>query len=108
MAVRAFATFLEAAVRLRGGRRKTIDLPHGTMSYFEAGKRRKGPAVVLVHGLGTSNLSWIRVIPTLGRGHHVLAPDLPGFGQSPTVGGHPFSSIEQHAEALAAFLRSGV
>jgi alpha-beta hydrolase superfamily lysophospholipase len=41
-----------------------------------------GPAVVLVHGFGSSLYTWKDVIPLLAVGHDVVALDLPGFGES--------------------------
>ncbi|MFI5183277.1 MAG: alpha/beta fold hydrolase [Vicinamibacteria bacterium] len=41
-----------------------------------------GPAIVLVHGFGSSLYSWRDVIGPLSRSHDVVALDLPGFGQS--------------------------
>jgi pimeloyl-ACP methyl ester carboxylesterase len=41
-----------------------------------------GPAVVLVHGFGSSLYTWKDVIPALAEGHEVVALDLPGFGLS--------------------------
>ncbi len=41
-----------------------------------------GPAVVLVHGFGSSLFTWKDLIPGLGRDHEVVALDLPGFGLS--------------------------
>jgi pimeloyl-ACP methyl ester carboxylesterase len=41
-----------------------------------------GPAVVLVHGFGSSLYTWKDVIPGLAPDHDVLALDLPGFGLS--------------------------
>jgi pimeloyl-ACP methyl ester carboxylesterase len=39
--------------------------------------------VVLIHGLGQNGFrDWLNVIPKLERDYHVLALDLPGFGQS--------------------------
>lgn len=42
-----------------------------------------GPAVLLVHGLTGSSWVWRRVLPSLARGHTVVAPDLPSRGRSP-------------------------
>jgi pimeloyl-ACP methyl ester carboxylesterase len=42
----------------------------------------QGPAVVLVHGFGSSLYTWRDVIPALAARHDVVALDLPGFGQS--------------------------
>src|SRR5215216_5422338 len=47
--------------------------------YAEAGV---GPAVLLLHGGGATHHEWSRLLPWLARGHRVIAPDLPGFGQT--------------------------
>ena len=40
----------------------------------------------MVHGLGGTNVNWVRVAPGLAGLGRVLALDLPGFGQSPRAG----------------------
>ncbi len=50
-------------------------------SYLEAGPR-DAPPVVLLHGLGATNASLLPCLADLARDHRVLAPDLPGFGNS--------------------------
>lgn len=47
--------------------------------YLEAGR---GFPVVLLHGLGATNASMLPTLWDLGRDHRVIAPDLPGFGDS--------------------------
>ena len=48
--------------------------------YVQAGQ---GPVVLLLHGLGTSLVTWSRNIePLAAAGFTVLAPDLPGHGDS--------------------------
>jgi pimeloyl-ACP methyl ester carboxylesterase len=47
--------------------------------YLEAGE---GPPVVLLHGLGATNASMLPTLVELARDHRVVAPDLPGFGES--------------------------
>jgi len=42
----------------------------------------KGPAVILLHGLGASSYSWRRLLPDLADANAVYAVDLPGFGRS--------------------------
>jgi pimeloyl-ACP methyl ester carboxylesterase len=45
----------------------------------------EGPPVVLVHGLAVSSLYYVPLGRRLrARGHRVVAPDLPGYGRSPT------------------------
>lgn len=41
-----------------------------------------GQPVILLHGPGESSLWWMRVIPKLAKTHRVIAPDLPGQGES--------------------------
>src|SRR5829696_1887781 len=40
------------------------------------------PAVVFVHGLGGAWQNWLLNIPAFMGSHRVIAPDLPGFGES--------------------------
>lgn len=47
--------------------------------YLEAGR---GPTVILLHGLGATNSSMLTLLWDLAQDHHVIAPDLPGFGDS--------------------------
>jgi pimeloyl-ACP methyl ester carboxylesterase len=47
--------------------------------YLEAGS---GPTVVLLHGLGATNASMLPTMWDLARDHRVIAPDLPGFGET--------------------------
>lgn len=53
---------------------------------FVADYGGNGPTCVLLHGLGGSHLNWMSVGPELARSFHVLAPDLPGFGRTPSAG----------------------
>lgn len=42
----------------------------------------EGPPIVLLHGQGGFAAHWVRVIPHLVESHRVVAPDLPGLGES--------------------------
>ena len=54
----------------------------GSVHVVEVGTKHK-PTIVLVHGLGYSGLrDWLDVIPHLEADYHVVALDLPGFGES--------------------------
>lgn len=50
-------------------------------AYLEAGPA-DAPPILLLHGLGATNASLLPCLSDLSRDHRVLAPDLPGFGQS--------------------------
>jgi pimeloyl-ACP methyl ester carboxylesterase len=41
-----------------------------------------GPPLLLIHGIGDSSETWLKVIPELARDHTVIAPDLLGHGES--------------------------
>src|SRR4051812_21225754 len=57
-----------------------------------------GSPLVLLHALGLSRASWDPVVPTLVEHFDVLAVDLPGFGDSPSLPG----GVEPSPGALAA------
>ncbi|HEX8099744.1 MAG TPA: alpha/beta fold hydrolase [Actinomycetota bacterium] len=48
-------------------------------AYLEAGS---GPPLVLLHGLGATNASLLPTLWELAANYRVIAPDLPGFGES--------------------------
>jgi pimeloyl-ACP methyl ester carboxylesterase/quercetin dioxygenase-like cupin family protein len=50
-----------------------------SLSYLEAGR---GPTVVLLHGYTETSRMWRPLIPRLAGRFHVIAPDLPGIGDS--------------------------
>jgi pimeloyl-ACP methyl ester carboxylesterase len=54
-----------------------------------------GPPVLLLHGLGGDHTIWNALLPLLSPEFRVIAPDLPGHGQSPTpVERVTFASLE--------------
>lgn len=55
--------------------------PEHEVSLSEAGSEF-GPVVLLVHGIGVSGRYFAPLIQALSNTHHVIAPDLPGFGAS--------------------------
>ena len=61
-----------------------MDLRHVRLHGHDVGycMAGKGPAVVLIHGMAGSSRTWREVIPLLARSHTVIAPDLPGHGES--------------------------
>jgi pimeloyl-ACP methyl ester carboxylesterase len=52
---------------------------HARIRFVEAGK---GPPLVLIHDYLASRVAWDDVLPRLSERFHVIAPDLPGFGES--------------------------
>lgn len=64
--------------------------------------RRKGPAILLLHGSPGEAADFDRLMPLLAREYPVLAPDLPGFGKSV----QPLSDYgnQEQARRMFAFL----
>lgn len=83
-------------VRLRGGEVDGLDL-----HYVVAGR---GPAVVLIHGLGGFAESWRRNIDALAERARIWALDLPGFGCSAKPRTH--YGLGYFARALHGFLET--
>jgi pimeloyl-ACP methyl ester carboxylesterase len=54
----------------------------GSIHHVECGA---GEALVLLHGAGGGGANWYRVMGALAHDHRVLAPDLPGFGESEAI-----------------------
>ena len=50
---------------------------------FEGGPIGQGPPILLVHGFGVDGLTMLQLARRLVRRHHVIVPDLPGFGLHP-------------------------
>jgi abhydrolase domain-containing protein 14 len=80
-----------------------ISVQEVLLHYLEAGQRDSArPSVVLLHGGRFSAQTWVELgtIETLAQaGHHVIAIDLPGFGES--TGPQP----DDRAAFLAAVLQ---
>lgn len=71
--------------------------------YREAGAPQL-PAVLLLHGFGASSYMFRELMPQLAGRYHVIAPDLPGFGQSTVLPGTPFEyTFDRLAQVIAAF-----
>ena len=68
-------------LRKRGGTvQKSVTVDGRTWPYLEGGDPSK-PTLLLVHGFSGDKDNWSMVAPYL-RDYHVIAPDLPGFGEN--------------------------
>lgn len=63
-----------------------------------------GEPLLLLHGLGSTLRAWAPVMPALERAHEVLAPDLPGFGESPPLPPGRRSTVPSLADTTEAVL----
>jgi abhydrolase domain-containing protein 6 len=86
LAVRFFPDQL-ARLALSAGRRsarlqpRTVVIDGETWHFLEGGPAG-GETVLLVHGFGSDKDSWVLYARELTRKYRVIAPDLPGFGDS--------------------------
>ena len=60
---------------------RKVDVDGFNIFYREAGPR-DAPAILLLHGFPSAGHMFRDLIPQLADRFHVIAPDLPGFGQS--------------------------
>jgi pimeloyl-ACP methyl ester carboxylesterase len=61
----------------------------------------KGAAVVLIHGWASSSFTWRKIYSPLSNSFHVIAVDLPGFGNSqPLPGGLSLEAVGAHITVL--------
>jgi pimeloyl-ACP methyl ester carboxylesterase len=58
---------------------RTEDVDGVRLHYLTAGK---GPAVILLHGYAETSRMWRPILPALAERFTVIAPDLPGIGDS--------------------------
>lgn len=57
----------------------TLRIAGGRQAFRECGT---GPAIVLLHGIGSGSASWLEVAQELGQSARVIAWDAPGYGDS--------------------------
>src|ERR1700720_1052524 len=58
---------------------RTVEIDGVKLHYLIAGH---GPALILLHGYAETSLMWRPIIPALAERFTVIAPDLPGIGDS--------------------------
>ncbi|UXL37360.1 alpha/beta hydrolase [Pseudomonas fragi] len=76
---------------------RTLDVAGGRQSLRECGS---GPAIVLLHGIGSGAASWLAVAQLLAQRVRVIAWDAPGYGES-----SPLRSLAPDASDYAERLR---
>src|SRR6266852_8901193 len=79
---------------------KTITVFGQSIHYFDVGS---GPAVVLLHGLGSRKEDWLSVLEPMAQKYRLLVPDQIGFGRSdkPLLD----YSVQTYVDFLNEFLR---
>lgn len=92
---------------MRSANRQRIRLSGGTeLSFITAGET-SNPAVLLLHGFPSSSRTFREVIPELSQAACVIAPDLPGFGESDVLPAVSFAAFGQAISELLDQLAIG-
>lgn len=76
------------------------------LSFLVAGDPAN-PAVLLIHGFPSSARTFRGVIPALAQATYVIAPDLPGFGESDMLSATSFAAFAAAVTELLEHLRVG-
>lgn len=84
----------------------TVDLPAGRFHYLSWGaERAELPTVLLLHGITSTALSWVRVGPALADRYRVYALEMRGHGDSVKAARGAYS-IRHTADDVAEFMKA--
>jgi pimeloyl-ACP methyl ester carboxylesterase len=72
-----------------------------TEVFYREGGDPAAPTLLLLHGFPSSSAQYQQLIERLEDRYHVIAPDYPGFGQSPPLSGT--TSFERIADVIDGF-----
>lgn len=99
-ALLATAQFAER--QLAGLTPKQVQVGDFNIHYYEGGPQ-DGETILMIHGFGADKDNWLRFSRSLTDRYHVIAVDLPGFGES----SKPDASYDvgTQTERLAAFAK---
>lgn len=81
---------------------RSVDLGNGVVSYRSCGN---GPAIVLLHGIGSGAASWLHCALQLAQDAQVIAWNAPGYGHSSALP-EAAPSAADYALRLEQFLRT--
>jgi pimeloyl-ACP methyl ester carboxylesterase len=73
----------------------------GTKIFYREAGTASAPKLLLLHGFPTASHMFRDLIPLLADRLHIAAPDLPGFGLSPSLGGR--LSFDRIAQTIDRF-----
>ena len=92
----AYEAVMFAERRASGLEKKKLYVGEHTIQYLEGGK---GETVILLHGFAANKDTWTKFAKSMTPNFHIIAFDLPGFGESSQLKEGPHS-----ISAQAAFL----
>jgi pimeloyl-ACP methyl ester carboxylesterase len=74
---------------------------NGTEVFYREGGDPAAPTLLLLHGFPSSSAQYQQLMERLEDRYHVIAPDYPGFGQSPPLSGT--TSFDRIADVIDGF-----
>jgi pimeloyl-ACP methyl ester carboxylesterase len=77
---------------LAGASQKSVQVGDHRIRYLEAGR---GRTIVLLHGFTGAKENWLPLMRRLARSYRVVAPDLPGWGESTRLPGEDYGPVAQ-------------
>ena len=87
---------------LFGAEEHVLEVGGITIRYLEAGSQQPGLPILMLHGFQAGADLWFpHPVPALAEQYHVIAPDLPGFGDS---GPMPEYGVVPYATTMFAFI----
>tara|TARA_R110000787_G_scaffold8607_26_gene29346 strand:+ start:314 stop:1258 length:945 start_codon:yes stop_codon:yes gene_type:complete len=98
-------TFVDLAIsaerRAAGLEKHEVEIPGFTVQYLDS--EGTGAPLLLLHGFGADKDNWTRVSRSLHKHYRVIAPDLPGYGESDGPTDVPYT-IASQVERVRAFV----
>ena len=87
--------------------KRRMRLAGGTELAYVAAGDPSNPALLLLHGYASSSRTFGEVIPALSRVAYVVAPDLPGYGESEPLAAPSFGALSDAVTELLRHLGVG-
>jgi pimeloyl-ACP methyl ester carboxylesterase len=84
---------------------RTIRIQNVNVFYREAGSPQ-APAILLLHGFGTSSYMFRDLMPALADEYRLVAPDLPGFGHTEVLSAAFEYTFDHLASIIDAFTQA--
>ncbi|WP_344796373.1 alpha/beta hydrolase [Litoribacillus peritrichatus] len=81
---------------------KQINIENHTIQYLDGGQ---GEVILMIHGFGANKDNWLRFAKEFKGKYRIIAPDLPGFGESTILENISYDAVPQ-AKRLQQFLKA--
>lgn len=96
-----FKSMIRMSWRAAGLERHEIRAANHTWAYLDGGS---GETVIFLHGFGLNKDLWDGVLPAFTKSFRVIAPDLPGFGETGFNDGERYTCMKE-AERFEEFVK---